>query len=360
MKQLKKSIVCFCLLFVFTIVNAQIKPPQNNPEKLKGNVKSIEIIEYTAVEYFGELKKDTVYRTMSINLDINNNYLNWKKISKRKTEEIGEMTYTNEVNFKEIKRIRDNSEIDLSQWKYDSQGNIVEAYEYDGDSLTFKETATYNKSNKITEYKSYFKNGKLYWKKNWKYDLKNNLIEFVTISDDGYYDKETYKIENGKTIETISFDDKGNKVSRKKHYYHTSGKIKEVVEEFYDSDYFSKIISRYNINGKPSSEFGYDKNSDISYKKSYEYDLMNNLKFYEDHHSKDKYTYDSKGNVLTHDVHYKTSKRTHRNKKVTRVINSFEYDSVGNKIKEVTTFYLNDNLIEDGEKSVEERIITYR
>jgi hypothetical protein len=54
------------------------------------------------------------------------------------------------------------------------------------------------------------------------------------------------------------------------------------------------------------------------------------------------------------------SKRTHRNKKVTRVIYSFEYDSIGNKIKEITSYYLDDNLIEDSHKTVEESIITYR
>ena len=126
MKNLNKVIVFFCLLLSINNVKAQIEPPKNNSEKLKGNVKSVSIIQYSAVEYFGELKKDTLEKNTEINYDTNNNPLNWKKISKRKGEETGEIFYTDTNNSKERKRIRDKNEIDLFQWKYDNRGNIIE------------------------------------------------------------------------------------------------------------------------------------------------------------------------------------------------------------------------------------------
>jgi hypothetical protein len=355
-----KKYITICILLVLAFVNAQISPPENNSEKLKGNVKSIEIIKYSAVEYFGVLKKDTIHKTIFINYDNKNNVINWKKISNRRGEETGEIIYTDKINFKERKSIENNTEIYIYQWKYDGNGNIIEYNKIRGDSILRKQTAIYNKDNKIIDYKEYESTGKLAWKKTWKYDLKGSLIEFENFNRSGYYSKDKFKYINGILAETLNYDENDIKVSKTTHYYHKNAKIKEEIEEYFDTEYTSKVISNYNQQGKIISKKEYNKENNIIRQFTYQYDNMGNLILDSSKYGKEISLYDNKGNLIKSDHYYYKDDLSQEKDELTRVITTFEYDLIGNKIKEVSSYFYNNSLIEEDEKSVEDIIITYR
>lgn len=346
------------LLFVFN-ANAQIEPPKNSSNKLKGNIKSIEKIEYRAVDYFGELKKDTINRTTFINYDNKNNIINWKKISKNEIEKC-EILYSDKINYKEIKAICNENEIDVYQWKYDSKGNIIEYNRISGDTIIRKETAIYNIANKIIDYKVYESSGKLDWQKTWQYDLKGRLIEFENFNKGGYYSKDKFKYTNGILAETLNYDENDIKVSKTTHYYHKNGKIKDEIEEYVDTEYTSKIISSYNQQGKIISKKEYNITNKINRQFTYQYDNMGNLILEVSKYGKEISLYNIKGNLIKSDHYYYKDNLSEEKDELTRVITTFEYDLIGNKIKEVSSYFYNNSLIEKDEKSIEENIITYR
>jgi hypothetical protein len=70
--------------------------------------------------------------------------------------------------------------------------------------------------------------------------------------------------------------------------------------------------------------------------------------------------YDNKGNIIKSDRYYYKDELSEEKDELTRVITTFEYDLIGNKIKEVSSYYYNNSLIEKDGKSVDEFIITYR
>lgn len=359
MKNLNKAIVFFCVLLNINSITAQIDPPEKYSDKLKGNVKSVKKIEYSAVEYFGELKKDTIYRNTIINYDEMNNIINYSEVD-RKGEEKCVIFFKDTLNIKEHKRVCNNNQTDIWQWKYDNKGNIIEYNRISGDTILRKEIAIYNNDNKILNHKEYDSSGKLYWQKNWKYDLKGSLIEFENYNKRGYYSKDKFKYINDKLVETLNYNENGIKVSKTTHLYHKNGKIKDEIEEFINSEYTSKIICNYNQRGKIISKKEYNINNDISRQFTYQYDDMGNLILDASKYGKEIFLYDNKGNIIKSDRYYYKDELSEEKDELTRVITTFEYDLIGNKIKEVASYYYNNSLIEKDGKSVDEFIITYR
>ena len=352
MKNIKFIIVCICLLLVSKKLDAQIDPPNFHYKKLKGDVKSLKMLEYEAVEYFGELKKDSASRTTYLNFDYKNNVLNWREISKGrkyKNNDSGEVIYTYDLNFFEAKEINRSGIVKIDQWKYDNNGNIIEKNEYQGDSITKKEIATFNKNNKITEYKIYYYNGKLVNRKTWTYNLSNQLIEFSDHSS-----KEIYKYKSGLLFEKNSFDAKGNSISKTSYFYYKNRILERTVEVFINSEYDSKNIniSRYNSKGIIISKIEFDRYNDTVYHAIF--NMKSLLVEESNNHSKDIYTYDNNDKLIKEEnLYFEDKKPSGR----TTIV--YSYDSKGNVIKKLITYY--ENMLEEKDKKyIVEMIISYR
>lgn len=345
------------LFFTFTNLNAQIETPDFNKYDLKGKVKSIELIKFEAVDYFGELKKVKVRSNTILNYDTNYRVNNIKEIENG-IETFYEIIRNETLESKVFKIIKNKNTIGLDEFKYDNKANLIEYYSYEMDTLKRKKIATYDNDNRIIEYKEYNNRGSIDYKRNWKYDLRNKLIELEDYRY-GYYNKKQFKYNNGILYQTIILNENGAIKSKINHTYHKNGKIKEEIEIFIDSNEFSKIIRTYNSNGNILSSLKYDSNNNIVGKENTQYDANGNIISEEGSWGKQLWEFDKNNYLIKMENKYKIS-TSQTSKEVTKKITTYENDKFGNPIKIIETFFYNNSILESAEKLVEERIISYR
>jgi len=152
---------------------------------IKGEVKSVHITSFVAIEKFGEIETGDK---------------GWENEWENETK----VYFNDKGNFVEQKVYDGDGElIDLYRNKYDDKGNPVEQKGYDGDGkLTFKEKLKYDDKEDLIEYKWYYGDGELRSRLKYKYDDKKNMIE-----------KKDYNRNNGETYNyyyEYEFDDKEN------------------------------------------------------------------------------------------------------------------------------------------------------
>jgi hypothetical protein len=254
MKNLNRILITLSLIILNIYAYGQIhsndfKEPYSDYRgvPLKGYVKSIVEVEYSAVDYFGELKRDSIYETFFVNLNNKNFIISGKEI-KNGVETLVELTYINQNKIKEVRAVVNNTNTELIKFKYDNQGNIIECNTYKGDTLTGKEIAIYDINNNEIEFKRYNKKGSLADKETHKYDLKGRLIEFEGLYNWGFHSKSLYKYNNKLKVECLHFD-KETLDSKTNYKYYESGKIKEEIEESINKSYVTKFVSQYNSDG---------------------------------------------------------------------------------------------------------------
>ncbi len=97
------------------------------------------------------------------------------------------------------KRIGESFHVPVYQYsnegihKYDSNGNIIEFFQYFEGVLQSKMFYTYDDYDKVIEEKAYSPKGDLYHKTFYKYDVQGKVIEMIMYNaDDTVRDKHTY------------------------------------------------------------------------------------------------------------------------------------------------------------------------
>ena len=161
---------------------------------LKGSVKTIEVEKYSVIDYFGELKKDSIFVVSEINLNDKNYPLSEKIIDYKEEQITIEWTYINNKT-KEVIAKQNDVVIEQVKFEFDKGGNIIECSRFKKGILDRKEIAVYD-NNKEIEFKRYNDEGVIAERTISKYDLKGRLIEYEGFHDWGYNSKYIYKYTN--------------------------------------------------------------------------------------------------------------------------------------------------------------------
>jgi hypothetical protein len=297
---------------------------------IKGELACVEIKEYIAVDYFGELKFQTLNIVRTYQFDMNN------QIIKVDGSEDGKKTSYNisyinnplvfEMNCNGFYSGQKINEKKL--WRYDNNGNIIEFTLFENDSINRKEFAKYNEKNKLVEFKTYRSTGKLDYQRNYKYDQYGNEIEYVFRSEDTYSIANKIYNTNNQIIEKKEFSDFTNSIRIDRYKYNDEAKL---IEENLVTNGFplSKVKITYNSKGKKASKTEYRWNDNIS--------------------STETFVYNSNGDLIEH-IFINEYKKIYK---------SFEYDFKGNWTKK-TEYSVSPPTALPSKYYITERKINYR
>ena len=268
---------------------------------IKGELACVEIKEYIAVDYFGELKLQTLNIVRTYQFDMNNQIIkvdgseDGKKTSYNISRIINPLVFEMNCNgFDGEQKINDKF-----LWRYDSNGNIIEFTYFENDSIDRKEFAKYNEKNKLVEFKTYRSTGKLDNQRNYKYDQYGNEVESVFRSEDSYRITNNIYNTNNQIIEKKEFSDFTNSIRIDRYKYNDEAKL---IEENLISDglSLSKVKITYNSKGKKASITEYDWNNNISKTETFVYnsnvDLIEHIFINENKKIYKSFEFDFKGN----------------------------------------------------------------
>ncbi|MDY0144052.1 MAG: hypothetical protein RBR97_19395 [Bacteroidales bacterium] len=257
------------LFFVFLVQSCILVENSDNDlsnRNIKGDVISLEVVSYNAIEKFGEITKGEAGWQNNQDKDSytifnkNGNIIQWYSYNSR--------------GYLENKYI----------YEYDEKGNYIERNSYISNGrLDSKKIYKYNDKGKIEECNNYNYNGVLDYSEKYKYDNNDKIIEENWYTSDG---KLGYKIsytynDNGKKIKTIIYDSNGIIQTSQTNDYNKKGDL--IVHNIYNSEGSIKTENKYNYNDKGDivEEYTFD------YIEGTEQKLIN------------KYEYDSKGNWVS-------------------------------------------------------------
>lgn len=323
----------------------------NRGRPLKGSVKSIEVEEYSVIDYFGELKKDSIYEVSEYNLNDKNYPLSAKVMDYKDGQTTAEWTYINNKT-KEVIAKQNDVIIEQAKFEFDDKGNIIECSRFKNGALDSKEFAVYDDNNKEIEFKRYNDEGVIAESNVSKYDLKGRLIEYEGFHDWGYKSKFLYKYSNGLKTQMLYFNRDTLEIKTSYKYYET-GKLKEEIED--DVKYGSKYISFYNSSGDFIEKITVDSYGVKEILETKKYDSNKRI-VYEEWSDRKKYLkYNDKGYLISEETQYK-----HKEWELSKKIILFEYDGKGNWIKSIESNFYVGNPIVSPKKIITERKITYR
>jgi hypothetical protein len=390
------------------IPNKGILPDEYELEKIKGQIKSIQLDDYYANDYFGKLKKDdTSYSSAIIEYNNMNSVISIKgKINyssswypydiRYHTNFKIMVSYKNDSTFYEqnlsgfassFAKIDSTYNTNYSEiWIRDNKGYIVEYNSTVYGIIKRKKIAQYNEKNKITEYKSYNSEGKLECHNTLKYDTKGNIIEKTRTTEnedeklifiyDSYnrlveesryykgnfgkrfnykYDSYGNKIEekfsnlhDNKSITTFQYNSKGKKISSTKYDY--DGELsKKLIYKYDNYNRLIEVISENDSLSKEKEQYNYDKSGNLIEK--YQYDFLSR-EFTE--------KFDIKGNLVEKiSVKKVYSPEDNDYTKSEKTVHKYEYDSKGNWIKRII-YHVEASKTFPEKYRVTERIITYK
>jgi hypothetical protein len=355
MKKISKILVILCLVFFNQYGWAQIhsndfKEPyeDKNGKPLKGSVKSIELEKYSVVDYFGELKKDSIYEVSIYNLNEKNYPLNAKFTDYKDGLVTADWTYLND-KAKDVKAVKNDVIIEHVKFEFDDKGNIIECSRFKKGILDSKEIAVYD-NNKEIEFKRYNDEGVIAERTISKYDLKGRLIEYEGFHDWGYNSKYIYKYTNGLKTQVLYFDN-DTLDSKTSYKYYETGKLKEEIDE--NVKYGYKNISYYNSAGNLTERISIDSYGIKEILVTNKYDLNNRIVY--DGYWNKYFEYNNNGNLIKEEIQYKGE-----DIEISKKITLFEYDDKGNWIKSIESNFYVGNPIESPKKIITERKITYR
>lgn len=347
---MKKIIAVLLTLFFKQYLISQIYPIDNNDLDLKGNVKSVIEFSYKAKDYFGDIVQlDTSkYRKNFYEIDEENRIVKMNRIENGTKTRGGAVNYLSKGNLIE-QFYKTNRDDILNQYLFDNSGNIIERNHFRNDTLEFKQIAKYDEKDSLIEFKQYGEDGELGNHFSWKYDKFGNEITCVKRYESGSYYRHSSKYNsNNKIIDSKTFDANGEINRSETYVYDNQNRLINIISS-------NAGTSTY----KYSSEGNLIEKISFGYKYTYKYDSLNRLVFENQHYYGNKsteksYYYDKVGNLVEEQ---KTYFRNKTREKTAKYITYFQFDSVGNVIKEISNGYRDGKLYNI---DVKEIFITYR
>lgn len=260
-------------------------------------------------------------KVLTIEAKITDYYENGEK------EVISEYEYDTQGNITGAKEfvIRSDGSESESERKceneYDEKGNLVACVCYNeyGDFI-FRKEWKYDESGNMVEYAYSERESEAPRKEEgWKYDEKGNQIEHVEYGTNAMYDEngnisyvsvitnrsELLYDNNGNQIECIHYDSDGNIRFSEEWKYDENGNRAEYARYHSDGDIFLRREWKYDYdeNGNPIEITEYDSNGNFSNRQRLKYDEKGNqiqCTYYDEngeHYAKEEWKYDEKGNM---------------------------------------------------------------
>jgi hypothetical protein len=306
MKNKVLTFLIVCAFFDFTY--GQRKSPDISQDiytfELIGNVRNLEQIEYSAIDLFGDIKKDSFLNKFLCNFDIAGNLINFSS-----------------YNFYRNKERYNGGYI----WEYNNDGKPIQLLEKNLDGSVFKSSYLYDSSKRLIESEHFDVKNRLTGKEKFKYDEKGNNLESKFYGEDGALNE----------VYVFAYDLNGNCIQE---------------ERLNRGSYLAKKYTfKYDVKGNLIEEYLIDKGSGSSYpsgdrsKKVIEYNLSgkkvkttyykaigeNSLKLFQE------IMYDEKGNEILSNFYSNSFNRHLDNSRPSIFVYEYIYDNLGNWIKKV-------------------------
>lgn len=306
---MKKYILLFLIvLAAYNVSFGQRKSPDVSQDVstygLFGNVRYLEQIEYSAIDLFGDVKKDSLQIKFHCNFDSSGNLISNSLYSFHRNKQKFSGSYI---------------------WKYNSDGNPIQLLEKNIDNKILKSNYYYDSKKRLIESEHFDSQNRLSGKEKFKYDDMGNYVESKHYGDDGTLDY----------VYIFTYDLSGNCIQE---------------EVLYDGSYLAKKYSfKYDIKGNLIEEYLIDKGSGTSYpsgdrrKMTIEYNSLgkkskttyykaigdNSLKLLQE------VIYDEKGYEVSSNFYSNSFNSKLDNSKPTIFVFEYTYDYLGNWIKKV-------------------------
>lgn len=270
------------LLLLFTLISVFFSSAQQEKNdlafyNLKGKVKSVNEIEYEAVEKFGDLEKSNktarYYREFN-NAGMELQYLQENYDDGEKEKFVRTTKYENGKMI-EIKEEEDD-DVQYEKYRYNQQG-LVESIDEVGQkgNLQYRQKNKYNAQDLLIQADSYKADGTLEMKMVRSYNAKKQLVKEENYDGGG-------KLTN---VNTYAYDSRGNVVEKSDTNYEEKAP-KPYINRYVYNDKGQKIEERNSISGLDKKEiYEYNENGDVvrkrdqygtEVKKVYTYDAQNN------------------------------------------------------------------------------------
>jgi|GEM_PF-2311205 len=241
---LLRVIAISILLSGYSVCATAKKETKNNDvakDKLKGDVKSVEITGYKLKNIGGKYQKAGVIFTSSSKYNEQGNILEFI------TSAIEDSLDGEAVKYKAAKII----------YHYDNEGNLAGKNDYDAngvldDSSFYKVDA---KGSRVDWY-TYKGNGTLASHTISEYNLRGDLLELVEYAKDNKLkSKTTYTYDDqGNETDEVGFDEKGNIKWKEVFRYNPAGQLIEVTDYKGDDGFDARFNYRYDTRGNMAEE----------------------------------------------------------------------------------------------------------
>lgn len=274
---MKKQLLSLFAAAAALVAGAQTDKTDLAENNLKGRVKSVNEIEYEAVEKFGEVEKGK--KTSRIYREYNAAGYETLFIHERfedgETDKFVRTTRYENNKLIEMKE-EDNGQVAVSRFKYNAQGAVESMDELDGKGrLKSRQKTKYNTDGLAVEVNVYKGDGSEYLRVVSTYNAKKEKVK-----------EETYTKEGGLiTAYTFAYDSRGNQAEYTYIDYGRNQKKPTAYKYVFD-DKDRKVEERHSIAGLDKKEvFEYDAQGNLigsvdqygaEEKKVYTYDAQNN------------------------------------------------------------------------------------
>jgi hypothetical protein len=206
---------------------------------LFGNVKSVRIKSYDALEKFGEYTKGEFYYKLNTFWEYNINGDLTKKSSTNQDGIVKENIYLYDDRGNQIEsgfKLLDGSFSFKEKFKYNDKGHVIE-HIYDSEGIfqhNYSYKSKYDNNGNIIESAKYNDELRLSFKEKYKYDNNGNITDSAKYYDDGTLWIQQIYNDGGNIIEIVNYSPIGTVNSKQKFQYDNKGSM--IEKKYYKRD----------------------------------------------------------------------------------------------------------------------------
>lgn len=278
MKKVNILILLIGCIVITSCISQNDTINQRKEHELKGEVRSLKISEYTAIEKFGEIIKDSL-RYSQILYFSPKGLIDSLVYYKDDFQKLGTGVYRWDFSNNTCTINPDSTFYQVLQYN-DQFNRLLSQISYNNDSISGKQIRNYNESLQLIDLIVYKENGDVWWReKDHEYNEKGELMHYNEYNEKGELEEQY----------TYRYDDNGILIGMKKE---TDWSKSKYTYEYNSENLLSREIWEYKSKSKYSNysstnitEYTYQLDDKGNYlvktKKSYDKDDSNNNIVYE-------------------------------------------------------------------------------
>ena len=147
---------------------------------------------------------------------------------------------------------------------YDSSGNVLTWVSFFSQGDVLRVENKYDDQNRLISYAAYYMDGRLFEKTEQEYDLRGNLVK-ETVEQNGETQTDIYEYDDKDQLINSSAYDKNNELLYYQTYEYENGKVQKVNYFAGDGTYEGYLLHRYDENGTYLGYARYDENGTLEY-----------------------------------------------------------------------------------------------